>query len=105
MLDAGVGENGKPLNRKDREILRNRISAQNSRQSKKSELAALQEEQKCLKTQCQFLISTLASNVSETDKDRVRMLIYNQIPDKAFLETVPEADRFSAVLNHFLGID
>jgi len=41
-LDAGFWENGKPLSKKDKEILRNRISAQNSRRSKKTELADLQ---------------------------------------------------------------
>ena len=59
ILDDGFWEDGKPLTKKDREILRNRMSAQNSRRGKKTELADLQAASKHRENQFMFLLETL----------------------------------------------
>ena len=65
ILDNGKWDNGRTLSKKDKEGLRNRISAQISRMNKKLELFTLQQKQNHYKSQFNFLLDTLNELVSE----------------------------------------
>lgn len=53
----------------------------------------------------EFLFSTLNKDVkSQKDRDTIQMKIYEQIPDKSFLNGVPREDRFKATLDKYFDL-
>ena len=101
-LDKGTKDDGTELSKKEKEGLRNRISAQISRRNKKTELATLQERVKLLKNNFGVLLKTLKDEVPEKNREKVQTKIYAELNEKPSLTDVPKADRFAAVLNTFM---
>ena len=103
LLDSGYKADGiTPLSKKDKEGLRNRISAQISRRNKKTELASLQEQVQFLKNKFGLLLKTLKDEVPDKNKEKVQNKLYAQLADKTALSDVPKSDRFAAVLTSFM---
>ena len=105
ILDRGRDDNGRILTKKQKEGLRNRISAQESRRKKKLELQTLKEKQAKLEKDFKIILDALDEVINEEDKEKVTGKLLRRIPEKAFLKSVPQEDRFTITLQKFMKLD
>jgi len=105
ILTQGQYDNGKVLNKKQKEGLRNRVSAQESRRKKKLELKSLQDKLNDLGINFSTILDVLEEFVNEEDKGKVANELLGRISEKAFLKNASVKDRFSSVLMKFMNFD
>ena len=101
-LERGAKDDGTELSKKEKEGLRNRISAQISRRNKKTELASLQQQVAIYRSKFGVLLKTLTDEVPDKPREKVQSKIYAELEEKPSLADVPKADRFATVLNSFM---
>ena len=103
-LANGHWDSGRQLTKKDREGLRNRISAQISRRNKKMEMSELQVQTELMQRNFGILLAELDRTVNEADKERLVKSICEKIPDKTSAHDVPHKNSFTATLKKFMEI-